>query len=121
MAGETGVMDATTSESRRTGRHAPEGAGCSSTTDRFAPITAVEIFKKTLCFADLKPRGRDVAQDISDVGDVARLMTNFLNLNYGFPNGDRRTVVRLAIAETPVLLQGEQSEGAHEKLRDADF
>jgi len=46
--------------------------GCAIEFDRAG---VVEIFKKTRCFADSKPTGRDVAKDLYEVGGIPFLET----------------------------------------------
>jgi dihydroxy-acid dehydratase len=131
-------MDAKTNiKSRLPSRHVTEGSECapafggsadashhlpaiaSHSPIKFDLFDVAEIFKKTPCFVDLKPAGRDIAKDMFDVGGVPRLMKNF-SLDHGL-NGDCRTAAGRTIAENLISLQGERAGGGREKHRYADI
>jgi dihydroxy-acid dehydratase len=63
---------------------------------KFDLFDAAEIFKKTPCIADLKPRGRYVAKDMFEVGGIPVLMKTLLD--HGYIHGDCPTVTGRTIA-----------------------
>ncbi len=66
--------------------------------ERDIKFDAAEIFKKTPCVADLKPRGRYVAKDIGEIVGIPLLMKTLLG--NGYLHGDCLTVTGRTIAET---------------------
>jgi len=73
------------------------------------PSEVAEIFKKTPCVADLKLRGRYLAKDIYDVGNIPLLMKTLLD--NGHLGGDCLTVTGRTIAENlksvkPITITG---------------
>jgi len=65
--------------------------------NRFGLFDIAEIFKKTPCVAELKPVGRYVAKDMSEVGGIPLLKKTLLD--NGPLDGDRITVTGRTIAE----------------------
>jgi dihydroxyacid dehydratase/phosphogluconate dehydratase len=129
MAGETDfAMDAKAHikgadiKGRLPGRHVTEGSraptrhlrrmGLSGGSINAAPHPAkevAEIFKKTPCAAGLKLRGRYLAKDIYDVGNIPLLMKTLLD--NGPLDGDCTTVTGQTIAENlksvkPIAITG---------------
>jgi dihydroxyacid dehydratase/phosphogluconate dehydratase len=78
-------------------------------------FTAAEIFKKTPCVADLKPRGRYVAKDMGEIVAIPLLMK--MLLGNGYLHGDCLTVTRRTIAET---LKSAKANPYQEMVRSAD-
>jgi dihydroxyacid dehydratase/phosphogluconate dehydratase len=78
-------MDARTNiKARLPSRHATEGPARART-----PFDVAEIFKKTPYAVDSKPRSRDVAKDMFEVGGIPLLMKT---LPHGFLHAECTTV-----------------------------
>ena len=83
-------MDARTSiKGSSPSRHVTDGRSTNAalhlpavTLERDLKFDAAEIFKKTPCVADLKPRGRYVAKDIGEVAGIPLVMKTLLGIGY---------------------------------------
>ena len=71
--------------------------------------TAAEIFKKTPCVADLKPRGRYVAKDMGEIVGIPLLMKTLLD--NGYLHGDCLTVTGRTNAENLKSAKRESAPG----------
>ena len=78
-------------------------------------FAAAEIFKKTPCVADLKPRGRFVAKDMGEIVAIPLLMKTLLD--NGYLHGDRLTVIGRTNAET---LKSAKANPYQDVVRSAD-
>ncbi len=78
-------------------------------------FAAAEIFKKTPCVSDLKPRGRYVAKDMGEVAGIPLLMKTLLG--NGYLHGDCLTVTGRTIAETLKSAKANPHQGV---VRSAD-
>jgi dihydroxyacid dehydratase/phosphogluconate dehydratase len=78
-------------------------------------FATTEIFKKTPCVADLKPRGRYVAKDMGEIVAIPLLMKTLLD--NGYLHGDRLTVNGRTNAET---LKSAKANPYQDVVRSAD-
>ena len=79
-------------------------------------FAAAQIFKKTPCVSDLKPRGRYVAKDMGEVAGIPLVMKTLLGK--GYLHGDCLTVSSRTIAEN---LKSARENPYRDVVRSADM